>query len=822
MKYGGMNKIKTERVIYGLSFFLPVILGLIILGLYNISGLGPVGMENDVNIEYVEFLSYYRRTLLDGGDFLYSFHKGIGGEMVAFFAYYFASPFNLLVLLFRQENMPLAILTIVLAKIGCSGLTMNYFLNKVFYKKWYSLAFSMGYALMGYSVAYFYNYMWLDGVIMLPLVIMGLHRMTANKRISLWYILPLFGAIIFNYYIGWMVCIFSGIYMLYLLIALDMPFMEKVKAGIRFLFSSFIAAGLSCFLLVPTLRSIVSSAKNTAGLRMDFNRNFGIFEILPRFLSGAGINKDAGLPNILCGSLMFLLLIGYFIIRKKIRLREKIGAAVVFIILFLSMWLQFLNLVWHGFNYNIGYPYRYSFVVSFFVLTLAYKSFYLMEAVFWQRYRLKKILVASFVIIHLADLTLYSFYHLNTGVITAGEYREKVQENQRAVDSIKEADPSVYRMEKLYLRTFNDACQNGYYGLNHYSSSVALEPIYFLEKLGLTRKESEYIIQYRNGVTTFADSLLGVKYLLAKDAEVNTKYPHVMDSGDIRVYQNPYALPLAVACSEDIMQVYASNDYANGLLMQSRFADAMVAAGVDIYQEAPYRAEYDNLDIEQESPLKVSKKDGERDGIIHYRVAIEQEDELYATVFSWKKGGELYVNGVPQPDFLLEEYASTRLGKFRPGETVDVALHVTRDEIKLEHVYFYYEKKDELDRWRRELLPYEADITGMTNSVIEGSFTADEEHSRLLLSIPYDRRWRLKVDGAGCPVDRTFEGLISASVTPGKHTFRMKYVPDGLKTGIGISALSALLLAAVLLGRFLGGKGAAVKGNTVQQSIETG
>lgn len=784
-----------------LAFSLPVLLGLTVIVLYTVLGIGPVGMENDMNVEYVEFLSYFRRTVLSRGDFFYSFHKGFGGEMTAFYAYYFASPFNLIVLLFNQRNMPYALMVLILVKIGCSGLTMNTYLNQVFYRKWYSLAFSTGYALMGYSVAYFYNYMWLDGVIMLPIVIMGLYRLVCQKRISFLYIFSLFGAIIFNYYIGWMVCIFCGIYMLYLLVTAEDTLKEKVKTFLRFCISSILAAGMSCFLLVPTLRAVAGSAKNTSGLRMDFNRNFRIVELFPRFLSGAKIDKDAGLPNILCGSLMFFLLIGFFVIRKKIKPREKIGAALVFLLLFISMWLQFLNLVWHGFNYNIGYPYRYSFVVSFFVLTLAYKSFYLIESMLSEKRRLRKILVTAFVAAQLFDITLYAYGHLNTGVVRAGDYRKEVAKNQAAVDGMKAADPSVYRMEKLYRRTLNDACQNNYYGLTHYSSSVALEPIYFLEKMGLTRNGSDYIIQYRNGVTAFADSLLGVKYILAKgDSEVNTNYRPMPGAGDIKGFRNPYALPFAAACSNDIMDVYPSNDYANGFQMQNRYADSMVEAKTEIYQEAEWEVSYENLEVEGDGPFKVTKLDAGQDGLIRYRIPITQENELYTTIFSWKKdGAQLYVNGKLQPDFLMEGFATTRLGRFAPGDTVEAELRITKEQLKLEHVYFYYENGEELSKWRGELDPYGAHITKMTNSMMKGGVRSDEAHSRLLFAVPYDRRWRLFVDGVPTGTEEAFEGLLSAPLAPGDHVFMIRYAPDGLKTGGLISGVSLMVLIALFI-----------------------
>lgn len=72
---------------------------------------------------------------------------------------------------------------------------------------------SVMYALMMYMIAYSWNIMWLDVVMVLPLVVLGFEKMMRTGR-YLWYILPLAYALIANYYIGFMLCIFLVLYYL--------------------------------------------------------------------------------------------------------------------------------------------------------------------------------------------------------------------------------------------------------------------------------------------------------------------------------------------------------------------------------------------------------------------------------------------------------------------------------------------------------------------------------------------------------------------------------------------------------------------------------
>ena len=67
------------------------------------------------------------------------------------------------------------------------------------------------YALCAYSVVNLMNVMWLDGVVFLPLIVLGLRELIDRKRF-LMYTLSLAVTILANYYIGYMMCIFSFIY----------------------------------------------------------------------------------------------------------------------------------------------------------------------------------------------------------------------------------------------------------------------------------------------------------------------------------------------------------------------------------------------------------------------------------------------------------------------------------------------------------------------------------------------------------------------------------------------------------------------------------
>lgn len=214
------NLKNNKRFIYTLSFLIPTFLLLIICILTKVYPFGNNTLALwDCKGQYIDFLSYFKTIFTDNNNFLYTFSKGMGGDMVGLSAYYLLSPLNLILFFFPNQYLPVALLLIIVVKIGLCGLTFNYFINKLNIFDWKSLIFSTSYALIGYNMAYFWDIMWIDGVILLPLIALGINIILKSNKPHL-YVISLFAALMTNYYIGFMLCIFSAIYFVYSLFSI--------------------------------------------------------------------------------------------------------------------------------------------------------------------------------------------------------------------------------------------------------------------------------------------------------------------------------------------------------------------------------------------------------------------------------------------------------------------------------------------------------------------------------------------------------------------------------------------------------------------------
>lgn len=128
--------------------------------------------------------------------------------MLGLWAYYLMSPFNLIFLLFPQSQLPFG--GDHLDPDEDFGVRTDFCSSVDFRFEGKGLlvpSFALSYALMGYVIVNQLNVMWLDGLVFLPLIILGLEKLVSGES-GLSYSLFLGVMLISNYYIGFMICVF--------------------------------------------------------------------------------------------------------------------------------------------------------------------------------------------------------------------------------------------------------------------------------------------------------------------------------------------------------------------------------------------------------------------------------------------------------------------------------------------------------------------------------------------------------------------------------------------------------------------------------------
>lgn len=845
------DPVQERGPVYLLSFFLPV---LVMLLVFSVVGFYPFGEKSlltaDMYGQYTCFISYFKDMLSNGNDLFYTFSKSLGGDMLGFAAYYLLSPFNWISLFFSTRDLPQAMMLITLLKVGAAGLAFSVFASRETGFRKGVILFSAGYALMAFMFVYQQNILWLDAVIGLPVVLLGIHRLVTMKKPAL-YAVSLGLCLAVNYYTGYILCLFSVLYFLYKAV-MTTAFTVKeerracLNSAVRFALSSLLAAGLAAVVLLPTAFSLQGGDKNTAALsNLTLNGRFHVLDMLSKTYSGAFENKDlwsSNLPSIFCGVLTVGMTLLFFM-NRKIRVREKLAGAGLLAVMTVSCQLDGIYLLWHGFNNPVGFPCRQAFLISFLLLYFGYRCYaclegitlrqvgcalviygaltllvgqtdraYLDAASLWgdlllmglfagllaavllfpqMTPRTKSLLLLGALFLHSANLMLNGRDTLNRiSYFSQKDFTSYIDQVKPVIDRVKAEDDGFYRMEKTFQRDQNDPMLLSYRGLSHFSSTEKTATKKFLERLGL-RNNGNWVY-YNHGSTMAVDSLLGVRYLLAK-TQPNDYYEELYTENGVTVYRNPYALPLGFMADDAVDQVDPTGDDPFGF--QNRIFAAMAGQG-DIF--IPAQDVKMTLKGLTESGAGSYKKSG--DGVAEFTFTATRSDPLYVYLPTDRlKKASIAVNGRDLGNYFdIRRYDVVSLGRFEVGETVTFTLRAQEDELYFKNACFYYQDMERTAAVTENLAAQPYAIETFTSSHLKGSVTVAEGRERLMTTIPADEGWTVLVDGKRVEPVKVLDALWSVPMSPGTHTVEWRYVPRGFGAGAAVTAVSLLAAALVI------------------------
>ncbi|KRK89529.1 YfhO family protein [Lentilactobacillus sunkii] len=394
------KSIKSQTVLFMLvSGCLSFMTIAIILAVNHIT---PFGNQNllvgDMGAQYSPFFSFFKHAIATENFSTFSFHTGVGENIVPLVAYYLLSPFNVIILLFSTSQVPTAITIILMLKVSAISAAMSFYLVKHFQSfNWMNPIFAVVFGICGYVTANFINIMWLDGLICLPLICYGIDRIKdghSGSQLFIWFSL----CIIVNYYIGYMIGIFTIIYAVNLMLAghlSDSGVKTRLSRNLPFIksfsFTLLCSVLTSMVVLLPAGLGMFQTAKTSPGdasaMGAVTHPQFG-FEVFSQLGLGGQdyVNRLFHAPAIF-SSLAIILLVCVYFVHPKINQQRKVGTAFTLITLFLSMLIEPVNLAWHMFNEPSGSPFRYSFLLSFMLIVTAYEAWLSNPKLIAQRFK---------------------------------------------------------------------------------------------------------------------------------------------------------------------------------------------------------------------------------------------------------------------------------------------------------------------------------------------------------------------------------------------------------------------------------------------------
>lgn len=441
--YEPARHVKLKPLYYAAAFIIPALLTFIS---YVYFGVYPFGERSvltlDLNGQYVYYFENIRRCFWEGENPLYSWARNLSGGYQGVIGYYLASPFTFIVILMPRKFILEALMIMQICKVGACGLTFCvYAQHSKGVKPLQSVIFSTMYALMAFVAIQLIDPMWIDGPIFLPLIMLGVEYLVDDGR-KINYIIPLAIMFIANFYIGFMIAIFTALYFVYyLFFGAKRQFreaMDYAKVFGRMVLATGVALMCSYIMIMPVYNALALGKFDFSG-NPDYSMKtmFNPIELLPTLFPNQyySVNVDEvtrlyGRPEIYCGVLSFVLTPLYFF-NKKIPKNRKIGYSMLLFVMFFSMWVKPLNMMWHGGQDPNWLPYRFSFLVSFILVSMAAETFSNLEG-----YKLDfKIPVGIFAVITVltfvfdALMKTFNYNEEDYKYVAVGPYSEKVTIN---------------------------------------------------------------------------------------------------------------------------------------------------------------------------------------------------------------------------------------------------------------------------------------------------------------------------------------------------------------------------------------------------------
>ena len=824
------------------AFLAPVIILLII---YIIREIYPFGdqmyLRSDMYHQYAPFLKLFQNTLKTGGSLLYTWDIGLGSNFVSTYAYYLATPVNWLTLLLPSDHIPEIMSVFLILKSGLMSAALTYYLEKRFRKK--SLlcaAFGVFYALSGYMAAYSWNVMWIDCLILLPLMMLGLERLVKQRRFLLYTVC--FGiSVLSNYYIAIMLCIFSALYFIYLMAAetKHRDAMDVLAKIARYLLFSLIGGLIGAVLFIPALLTLFHTASSGSAFPDTLRAYFNLLELFAHGTMNAEITMMEGyVPNIYCGIAAFAL-VPLFVLNRGIPVRVRAGKCALLAVMLFSFTFNVPAFIWHGFHFPNSLPARQSFLYIFLILIIGFEVLIRIR-----NHKMREIVIcfaaAVFAVFALQVLYDNEAHPLSAAYISAGFlliygilfllYRRA--QSRPAGKEKQEEDALLLPKKRSRRKVLNAVC------IGLIFLAFCFEAAINLEATGYgTTSRSNYMDDGETIETLLSDipntdfyrvekyrrrtkndgAWNGCRSASVFSSAATEALSDFYDSFGMQHGTNSFShygsTPFSSALlsvryklsdqKEDDPFAYLIREENDVYLYQSKYClppvfltRSTIKAEVNPDNSDPFAVQNDFVDAacggapvfqtdgkcSGETVSYTAKKDGD---LFFY---VDREFETLTITFQNRSGDE-NVKNISSVECDMIVYA----GKVAAGETLTLT-DSGEDKTSFTAVPAYLDEAA-LEQAVQTLSAGGLTEVSFTDTSLEGVVTADKE-SMLFTSIPYDPGWQVTVDGKTVETDDFYGAFLMVPVSGGTHEIRFTYHVPGLLVGavISVCAVAALVL----------------------------
>ncbi len=698
-----------------LAFFLTALVYTMAFSYKQMLGNGQYTIiRGDLDFQFIPFIRQFCRVLKGEHSYWFSWSNGLGDGTALLYAYYTLSPFNLIYLLLGEGRELTATALVVILKPALAAACFQVYITKLLRKTHAgTILFAMAYALCGFSVCYYFDIIWMDALYMLPVICIGFLKLFREKKPGLLLFSYAYMFIV-NFYMGYIVGLSTLILFLFYSIYKADRISRKELAGIwcRYVLTVVFAIIITAVILFPAALQLF--ANTDAG-----EDEFLMYHTNPLFLLN---NLFIGeFQSFFCYTayiytgLFVAILVPLFFLNRKIGMRRKIciGGCLLFFIL--ACLIKPLNILMHAFDSPGQQAYRFSFVISFllasiaciqfpylknlkikslipvigampviyvlsyFLYPLAYKNsdtvnsngltFGLINALFvagWvgilflfqKKDRQKEIFILFIVLFGVESVVNFGLCIDRTGIHLDDQEQYEILSNLKrdlADDLRGNPQKEFYRVRFFETGAENHAMMYDLRGISFFASADHRTSLDLLEKLGMYHG-----IHYASGegMTPVVRGLLGVRSEVNADTVVYSYKPDqdVPTGIDLLRADNEDSLPICFMVSDAITEYRSERSPFEN---QNKILSLMTGEDIRCFEKTAMTLsmEYGKVSYdEDELTVFLHDEDTDEDAVFRYNAA-DQGLPLYAYLYQ----GRMYnvTGGMSQPDVCTEDLTET-------------------------------------------------------------------------------------------------------------------------------------------------------------------
>ncbi len=777
--------------------------------------------EKDGITQHATFLQYLVKT---NWNFInhFDFNIGLGADYFTTFIYYMiADPFNLLLILFPFSNFLITYSLLIIFKFLACGIFMYVYLRHKKITPRIAIPISALYMIGGFLLFTFPRHPDLsNGAIYLPLIILGVELIFDNKKPYL-LLFSTFFCFISNFYIFYMVSVFVVLYTIlyYFEIRKERSFKDFIFSVGKVAFWYLIGILLASLLTFPLLSAFIHSARSESKGLKGYSIIYYL-SLIGKLFVPSTISISYYTP-LSFHFIMLLCLIPLFFFQSN--KTYKICILVLFIGLFVPLFGWLMN----GFNYvNNRWLFLFDFVVCV-CLALSFKQ--LKEntssnpnhSSFKEKVihlgRQSFVMPLLFVVTLLFNqVTMWNYQkEFDDGTVWAQQ--ETIEEQYIA--NLQENSTTFFRTDKGHEAIFTDnysntPIKNQYQGTYMYNTITNQEIYDFLKSLGMYNATHTLGMSGLNQRKAI-QSLLSVLYYIPKKESVHLYGYHQTSCEN--VYQNEHYLPLGFL----YLQKMSAKEYYELPIVERQAALMRYLIDFSYEERISYQTQTEpvsfttlidkGIEYNQDQSLIIVN---EKNAQMHFNLSSLTNQELYMNfefVTNKEKKQEIIIESDTmqyhqkvfkkgeQMYFDQKEF-SYCLGYYDTTKPIQVTVtFLNPGTYSLKNLSFYTYSMEDFIADYQQLKENSMEITKQSKNTIKGKIKVLQDQASLFFSIPYNKGWKIKVDGKEKPLYQAQIGFMAVDLDAGEHEIELFYQTPYLKQGAIVSGCVAFFICGYVL-----------------------